>query len=71
MPMSGASTMKIRVLVHPDTIIAAIPALATAAPAYPPMSACDELVGSPKYQVMRSHVIAPIRPAKMTENVTI
>src|SRR5206468_9188140 len=32
--------------------------------AMPPTSACDELVGSPKYQVMTSHAIAPIKPAK-------
>jgi hypothetical protein len=34
------------------------------------MSACEELVGSPKYHVIRSHTIAPISPAKITENVT-
>ena len=33
MPMSGATTMKISVRVQPDTMIAAKPALATAAPA--------------------------------------
>ena len=46
------------------------PALATAAPAYPPKSACEELVGSPKYQVTRSQTIAPINPEKMTASVT-
>ena len=45
--MSGASTMKMSVLVQPATMIALHPALVTAAPAYPPMSACDELVGRP------------------------
>ena len=34
------------------------------------MSACDELDGSPKYQVARFHAIAPIRPAKTTVVVT-
>ena len=34
------------------------------------MSACDELVGNPKYQVIRSQMIAPRRPAKITPNVT-
>ena len=34
------------------------------------MSACEELVGSPKYHVMMSQRIAPSRPAKTTENVT-
>src|SRR5882762_1298743 len=39
-----------------------------AAPAYPPIKACDELVGSPKYQVMTSHMMAPIRPHISTES---
>src|SRR3989442_698550 len=51
-PMSGDTKMKMMVLVHPLGMITANPALATAAPAYPPMSAWDELVGSPKYHVM-------------------
>ena len=40
--------------------------MATAAPAMPPTRACDELVGSPAYQVITSHAIAPISPAKIT-----
>ncbi len=43
----GANTMKISVFVQPAGMMAANPALAMAAPAYPPISACDELVGSP------------------------
>ena len=46
-PMSGDTTMKISVLVQPEAMMAAKPAFATAAPAYPPKSACEELVGSP------------------------
>src|SRR6185503_1107011 len=69
-PITGATTMKMRVLVQPDTMTAPNPALATAAPAYPPKSACDELVGNPKYHVIRFQMIAPVRPAKMTVNVT-
>src|ERR1041385_5580831 len=34
------------------------------------MSACDELVGRPKYQVIRFQAIAPIRPHKITPWVT-
>ena len=64
--MSGDRTMKMSVLVQPAGTIAAKPAFATAAPAYPPISACDELVGRPKYQVMRSQTIAPTSPPKMT-----
>src|SRR5262245_16453193 len=70
-PMSGARTMKMRVLVQPVAMIEPHPALTTAAPANPPISACDELVGKPKYQVIRSHTIAPMSAAKITENVTM
>ena len=51
---------------RPPPKIASGPLAANAAPTTPPMSACDELDGSPKYQVTRFHVIAPISPAKMT-----
>src|SRR5262249_1229986 len=70
MPMSGDSTMKMSVLVQPLGSTAAHPARATAAPAYPPIRACDELVGRPKYHVMRSQTIAPVRPPKITAKVT-
>ena len=33
---------------------------ASAAPTMPPISACDDDDGSPKYQVIRFHTIAPI-----------
>src|SRR5438874_1133248 len=39
-----------------------------AAPAYPPTSACDELVGRPRYHVRTSHAIAPIRPQRSTQS---
>ena len=32
----------------------------------PPTRACDELVGSPNQNVMRSHTMAPTSPAKIT-----
>src|SRR3954469_4376582 len=70
-PISGDRKMKMIVSFQPDGTIAAKPALATAAPAYPPINACDELVGRPKYQVIRSHTIAPTNPAKMTLKVTM
>src|SRR3954471_13183880 len=44
-PISGDKTMNTSVLVQPLARIEPQPAFATAAPAYPPMSACDELVG--------------------------
>ena len=40
------------------------PSATNAAPTTPPISACEELDGSPKYQVMRFQAIAPIRPAE-------
>src|SRR5690349_9547122 len=43
---------------------------AIAAPEYPPISACDELVGSPSHHVMRSQTIAPDSPARITYGVT-
>src|ERR1039458_5539048 len=66
----GAKTMNISVVGHCPTMRAwkACPGpilydtLAMAAPAYPPMRACEELVGSPSHHVMRSHAIAPMRP---------
>ena len=39
---------------------------ASPAPTSPPMSACDDDDGRPKYQVMRFHVMAPARAAKTT-----
>src|ERR671931_1418335 len=53
----------------PSPITASAPAAAKAAPTTPPISACEELDGSPKYQVMRFQAIAPIRPAKTTVGV--
>ena len=44
---------------------ASAPSAANAAPTTPPISACDELDGSPKYHVARFQTIAPMRPAKI------
>src|SRR4051794_15308023 len=41
-------------------------AAASAAPTSPPMSACDDDDGSPKYQVIRFQAIAPTRAANTT-----
>src|SRR5262245_44001902 len=70
-PITGDRKIKTIVFVQPAGIIAPNPALATAAPAYPPISACDELVGSPKNHVIRSQMMAPVRPPKITANDTI
>ena len=55
--MSTFSTM-------PATSMAADPLATSVAPTTPPIRACDELDGSPRYQVTRFQVIAPISPAK-------
>src|SRR5512143_391802 len=52
-------------------VIAANPAFATAAPAYPPINACEELDGIPKYHVMMFQMIAPSRPPRMTFGFTM
>jgi hypothetical protein len=41
-----------------------VPSAAIVAPTTPPIRACDELEGRPKYQVATFHPIAPISPAK-------
>ena len=46
------------------------PTAASSAPITPPISACDELEGSPKYQVIRFQAIAPTAPAKAIVSVT-
>src|SRR2546427_12869898 len=59
--------MKTRVGIHlPGNSRAAKPAFAMAAPAYPPTSAWEDDVGNPCHHVMRSHTIAPARPARIT-----
>src|SRR3954454_14709013 len=45
------------------------PAAAIADPATPPISAWLELVGRPRYQVVRFQAIAPISPASTTRRV--
>jgi hypothetical protein len=55
----------------PAPFTASAPAATNAAPTTPPMSACDELDGRPKYHVSRFQKIAPISPAKITVVVTI
>src|SRR5687768_6403175 len=51
----------------PFSLIA--PAWANAAPINPPSRVCDELEGIPNHQVSRFHVMAAIKPAKITSRV--
>src|SRR3954451_14907558 len=48
----------------PSPSTALVPAAAMVLPTRTPISACDELDGRPKYQVIRFQAIAPTRPAK-------
>ena len=61
-PTSGEATIGMRTF---STIVSqCTPApAAMAAPTRPPMSACEEDDGSPKYHVIRFQVIAPSNPA--------
>src|SRR5664279_1264186 len=68
---SGASTAGMRtfwMMVWKLTAFA--PAAIRVAPTMPPMSACEELDGNPKYQVSRFQAMAPRRPAKTMGSVT-
>src|ERR687884_1280605 len=59
---AGTTTLPSR----PSPLTASAPSAANAAPTTPPISACDELDGSPNHQVARFQAIAPIRPANTT-----
>src|SRR3954467_12334849 len=56
---AGITTLPSR----PPATMALGPPPRVAAPTRPPISACDELDGRPKYHVIRFQPIAPIRPA--------
>ena len=47
MPSIGEITMKLAVLMMPGQSNGAVPALTSAAPIMPPISACEELDGMP------------------------
>src|SRR5919112_255051 len=53
----------------PSPITASAPSAAKAAPTTPPISACEEDDGRPKYHVRRFQKIAPINPAKTIASV--
>ncbi len=69
--MTGESSAgKITLLTMPCHFTAEKPAAAMVEPITPPMSACDELDGIPRYQVATFQVIPPTNPAKTTVSVT-
>ncbi len=54
----------------PDPNTARLPSATNAEPTTPPISACEEEDGSPQYQVVRFHAIAPTSPANTIDGVT-
>jgi hypothetical protein len=70
-PSSGDTTMKMTVFSRLAPFTTLQPALATPAPITPPISACDDEVGSPSHQVVRFHAIAPTSPANTTASLTM
>src|SRR3954454_19610848 len=64
---TSAGTMTFSTIPAPST--ASGPAATNADPTMPPISACEDEEGRPKYQVARFHAIAPISPAKTIEGV--
>src|SRR5919198_1287137 len=70
-PSNGATipgTMTFSTSPGPGSALA--PLETNAEPTGPPISACDELDGRPKYHVARFQAMAPMRPAKTTVVVT-
>src|SRR4051795_13329712 len=64
-PTSGESTIGITTF-FTITCHFTVALDASAAPTRPPMSACDDDDGKPKYHVMRFHTMAPTTAAKTT-----
>jgi hypothetical protein len=66
-PIVGERTPGLTTLSQiPLQLMTSTPDAAIAEPAMPPMRAWLELDGRPRNHVMRFHVIAPTRPARMT-----
>ena len=70
MPRSGERTMKTSVFTRPVRHEDAGPAFTTAAPANPPMRACEEEDGRPHHHVRRFQTIAPTSAARMRTGST-
>ena len=66
-PTNGARNIKRTTLMISPPAITLKPAWATAAPAKPPMSVCDDEEGMPNHQVKRFQKVAARRPANITQ----
>ncbi len=69
MPTTGETTIGMTTFSSTPCQSTTEPA-ASAAPTMPPISACDDDDGSPKYQVMRFQAIAPNRAAPTTTRLS-
>src|SRR6266511_735475 len=65
-PSNGEKTMAAAVMPRPLHTIEPSPALVTAAPASPPINACELLEGIPSHQVIKVQQMAPIRAPNIT-----
>src|SRR5579872_7387505 len=70
-PSRGEIIIAARTLKMPVNLKEEIPAFAKAAPSKPPINACDELEGNPKYQVKIFQKMAPIKAARIISTLTI
>ncbi|VVB87070.1 Uncharacterised protein [uncultured archaeon] len=70
-PIIGDITIKSTTFSTPEAFTELMPAAAIPAPISPPTSAWLLEVGRPIYQVIRSHITAPERAAKIRFTVTI
>src|SRR5215217_4692913 len=66
---TGATIAGISTLPSTPSLSTASAPAAAKADTTPPISACDELEGNPRYQVARFQAIAPTRPANTTVGV--
>src|SRR5438093_6579239 len=66
-PMIGDSTMNRRIFPSPFGSRTVNPECMTAAPARPPMRACEDETGSPSHQVIRFQAMAPVSPPSTTQ----
>src|SRR5216110_3218994 len=65
-PSNGDSTIAMPILTRPLPTSECTPPLATAAPARPPISACDDDDGRPYHQVTAFQTMAPVSAPRIT-----
>ena len=68
-PKVGDTTINVSVFSTPENTKAEVPPASNADPIRPPINAWLLDDGRPKYHVIRSQIIAPIKPANITSTV--